>query len=71
MRTPKGRNDYGTIEKTFYAEYVFQTQHIETARRFMQADGVNSKEEFYEYIKQEDVCGCDWIKFLVDKGFLF
>ena len=60
MRTPKGRNDYGTIEKTFYAEYVFQTKH-----------GVNSKEEFYEYIKQEDVCGCDWIKFLVDKGFLF
>ena len=71
MRTPKSSNDYGTMEKTFYAEYVFQTKHIETARRFMQADGVNSKEEFYEYIKQDDVCGCDWIKFLVDKGFLF
>ena len=63
MRTPKSSNDYGTMEKTFYAKYVFQTQHIETARRFMQSDGVNSKEEFYEYIKQDDVCGCDWIKF--------
>lgn len=71
MRTPKSRNDYGTMEKTFYAECVFQTKSIETARRFMQQDGVNSKEEFYEYIKQDDVCGCDWIKFLVDKGFLF
>lgn len=71
MQIPKGRNDYGTIERTFCAEHVFQTKHIETARRFMQSDGVNSKEEFYEYIKQEDVCGCDWIKFLVDKGFLF
>lgn len=71
MRTPKSRNDYGTMEKTFYTECVFQTKSIETARRFMQQDGVNSKEEFYEYIKQDDVCGCDWIKFLVDKGFLF
>ncbi len=37
-----------------------------------QADGVNSKEEFYEYIKQDDVCG--WRldqKFLVDKDFYF
>ena len=70
MRTPKSSNDYGTMEKTFYAEYVFQTKHIETARRFMQADGVNSKEEFYEYIKQDDVCGCDWIKFLVDLSLI-
>ena len=51
MRTPKSRNDYGTMEKTFYAECVFQTKSIETARRFMQQDGVNSKEEFYEYRK--------------------
>lgn len=71
MCIPKSSNDYSTIERSFYAEYVFQTQHIETARRFMEADGVTNKEEFYEYIKREDVCGCDWIKFLVDKGFLF
>ncbi|MGH2202196.1 hypothetical protein ACQ1ZM_15695, partial [Enterococcus faecalis] len=38
MRTPKSSNDYGTIKKTFYAECVFQTRSIETARRFMQAD---------------------------------
>lgn len=71
MMIPRNKNDYVTREKTFLAEHVFQTKHIETARRFMRSDGVNSKEEFYEYIKREDVCGSEWIKFLVDKGFLF
>ena len=37
----------------------------------MKADGVETKEAFYQFIKEEDVTGCDWIKFLVDKGFLF
>lgn len=71
MRTPKSRNDYGTIEKAFYAEYVFQTSAVETAKRFLTADNVTTKEEFYKFIQQDDVTGCDWIKFLVDKGFLF
>lgn len=71
MRTPKGRNDYGTVERTFYADCVFQTNAVEIAKKFMAQDGVHSREEFHEYIKQEDVTGCDWIKFLVDKGYLF
>lgn len=71
MRTPKSSNDYGTIEKAFYAEYVFQTRAVETAKRFLTADNVTTKEEFYKFIQQDDVTGCDWIKFLVDKGFLF
>lgn len=71
MRTPKSRNDYGTMEKTFYAECVFQQKALKQQDVSCSKTAVNSKEEFYEYIKQDDVCGCDWIKFLVDKGFLF
>ena len=66
-----GVNDYGEIERTFFADHVFQTNHVETARRFMKAEGVETKEAFYQFIREEDVTGCDWIKFLVDKGFLF
>ncbi len=40
MRTPgRKRNEYGETEKTFFADYVFQTNCIETARRFMEEDG--------------------------------
>lgn len=71
MRTPKSRNDYGTIEETFYAECVFQTNSIKNAKRILEEYGVTTKEEFYKFIQRDDVTGCDWIKFLVDKGFLF
>lgn len=71
MRTPKSRNDYGTIEKAFYAECVFQTNSIKNAKQILEEYGVTTKEEFYKFIQQDDVTGCDWIKFLVDKGFLF
>lgn len=47
MRTPAGKNSYGTIEATFYAE------------------------SFYKFIERDDVTGCDWIRFLIEKGFLF
>lgn len=66
-----GVNDYGECEKIFFAEHVFQTNAVRNAERFMKADGVETKEAFYQFIKEEDVTGCDWIKFLVDKGFLF
>lgn len=71
MRTPKSRNDYGTLEKAFYAEYVFQTNAIAIAKKFLAEDNVTTKEEFYKFIERDDVTGCDWIKFLIDKGFLF
>lgn len=71
MRTPKSSNDYGTLEKAFCAEYVFQTNCVDTAKKFLKEDRVTSKEEFYKYIERDDVRGCDWIKFLVDKGFIF
>lgn len=71
MRTPKSSNDYGTIEKAFYAEYVFQTNAVAIAKKFLAEDSVTTKEEFFKFIERDDVTGCDWIKFLVDKGFLF
>lgn len=71
MMPGKTRNDYKTVEKAFYAEHVFQTSSVDTAKRFMDEDGVTSKEEFFQFIQREDVTGCDWIKFLVDNGFLF
>lgn len=71
MRTPKSGNNYGTIEKAFRAEYVFQTSAVETAKRFLARDNVTTKEAFFQFIERDDVTGCDWIKFLVDKGFLF
>lgn len=71
MRTPKSSNDYGTIEKTFYAEYVFQTSAVETAKRFLATYTITNKEEFYKFIQQDNVTGCDGIRFLIEKGFLF
>lgn len=71
MRTPKSSNDYGTIEKAFYAEYVFQTNAVAIAKKFLAEDNVTTKEEFFKFIERDDVTGCDWIKFLIDKGFLF
>jgi|GEM_PF-684298 len=72
MRTPGNvRNDYGTLEKLFFAECVFVTDSVETAKEFMQRHGVSTKEEFEIFRAQENVTGCDWIKFLIDKGYLF
>lgn len=71
MMIPKARNDYKTIQRTFYADEVFQTNAIELAKDRVDFREIKSKEAFYQYIKDEDVTGCDWIKFLVDKGFIF
>lgn len=67
----KGRNNYRTVEKSFFADCVFETLGIVNAKRIMQMRGVSNKEEFEAYRMQDDVTGCDWIKFLIDKGFLF
>lgn len=71
MRIPKSSNDYGTIEKAFYAEYVFQTNAVENAKRILARENVTTKEVFFQFIDRDDVTGCDWIKFLIDKGFIF
>lgn len=71
MMLRKARNDYKTTERTFYADEVFKTNSTERAKRLLEESGVSTKEDFYTFIQQENVTGCDWIKFLVDKGFIF
>lgn len=71
MRTPKSSNDYNTVERKFYEDTVFYTNAVETAKHFMEKDGVTDKESFYKFIERDDVTGCDWIRFLIEKGFLF
>lgn len=33
--------------------------------------GIEDAESFYKFIERDDVTGCDWIRFLIEKGFLF
>lgn len=71
MCVPKSTNDYGTVERTFYADHVFFTNGVEIARKFLKEDGIENKADFEQAIKNKDITGADWIKFLIDKGFLF
>lgn len=71
MRTPAGKNSYGTIEATFYAENVFTTPAVKNARNILKKYGIEDAESFYKFIERDDVTGCDWIRFLIEKGFLF
>ena len=67
----KGQNNYETIKKSFFADCVFTTYGIVNAKRIMQLHKIKSKEEFETFIMQDNVTGCDWIKFLIDKDFIF
>ena len=40
MRTPAGKNSYGTIEATFYAENVFTTPAAKNARNILKKYGI-------------------------------
>lgn len=63
MRTPAGKNSYGTIEATFYAENVFTTPVAKNARNILKKYGIEDAESFYKFIERDDVTGCDWIRF--------
>ena len=65
------KNSYGTIEATFYAENVFTTPAAKNARNILKKYGIEDAESFYKFIERDDVTGCDWIRFLIEKGFLF
>ena len=67
MRTPAGKNSYGTIEATFYAENVFTTPAVKNARNILKKYGIEDAESFYKFIERDDVTGCDWIRFLYKK----
>lgn len=53
MRTPAGKNSYGTIEATFYAENVFTTPAAKNARNILKKYGIEDAESFYKFIKQK------------------
>ena len=40
MRTPAGKNNYGTIKATFYAENVFTTPAAKNARNILKKYGI-------------------------------
>lgn len=73
----KTTNGYKTIEKCFNAAHAFQTKNIERAKHILEEDGVKTAEDFRKYSAEgggewngQRVVGCDWIRFLVDEGFI-
>ena len=40
-------------------------------RNILKKYGIEDAESFYKFIERDDVTGCDWIRFLIEKGFLF
>lgn len=71
MRVPASTNNYKTVERTFYAEHVFKTTAVKNAENILKQYEIGDKENFYKFIERDDVTGCDWIRFLIEKGFLF
>ena len=67
------KNDYTTKVKPFYADEVFQTNALNTAKRLLNENhgDAQTREEFEKSILENEVVGCDWMRFLADKGFLF
>lgn len=68
MMIPGRNNTYQTMEKSCYANCVFETGSLDTAKRFLKDDDVNTYEDFKMWLGK--VVGADWISFLFDKGFL-
>ena len=44
---------------------------VKNARKILKKYGIEDAESFYKFIERDDVTGCDWIRFLIEKGFLF
>lgn len=62
-------NEYITRERIFVADAVFQSNGVKTAK--INFGDVTNKEELEKKIREEEWVGCDWVRFLADKGFLF
>lgn len=71
MMIPTERNNYKTAKDTFYADCVFATPAINNAKNILKKYGIVDAEDFYKFIERDDVTGYDWIRFLIEKGFLF
>jgi hypothetical protein len=70
---PSNGNDYRTAVKVFVADAVFQTNALKTAKMLLKENhgDAQNREEFEKSIVENKVVGCDWMRFLADKGFLF
>lgn len=44
---------------------------VDFNRNILKKYGIEDAESFYKFIERDDVTGCDWIRFLIEKGFLF
>ena len=62
MRTPAGKNSYGTIEATFLRRECFTTPATKRKKHFEEIRNEDA-ESFYKFIERDDVTGCDWIRF--------
>lgn len=73
LRHPASKNDYITKVKPFYADEVFQSNGVKIAKMLLKENhgDVQTREEFEKSIVENEVVGCDWMRFLADKGFLF
>lgn len=71
MCIPAGKNEYRTFDKCFFAEEVFETGSVERAKRFMYEDGYKDGMDLDEFIKDNEIVGAEWVRFLNDEGKLF
>lgn len=67
----KRTNEYSTWTKSFLAENVFYTNAPQNARLILLINGYKEGQNLEEWIKENEAVGCDWIRFLNDKGYLF
>lgn len=70
MCLPAGKHHYTTKEAWFNADCVFP-KNTDCLKGHMAEWGVDSKEQFAEFLKRGDVSDMSEVRFMVDRGFIF
>lgn len=65
------RKGVGRKSKRNVVVVEMRTPAGKNARNILKKYGIEDAEGFYKFIERDDVTGCDWIRFLIEKGFLF
>lgn len=65
------RKGVGRKSKKNVVVVEMRTPVAKNARNILKKYGIEDAESFYKFIERDDVTGCDWIRFLIEKGFLF
>lgn len=65
------RKGVGRKSKKNVVVVEMRTPAAKNARNILKKYGIEDAESFYKFIERDDVTGCDWIRFLIEKGFLF